>query len=411
MIATDMATPLTAPERRSPTAARRRPPGAPRPSASRPPREPDRAPKRALHPVRRIVIGVLIGAVTMLAVTLLDRFADTSVPVLSTLATLPDPAAAEARRLADLPPPPAEAGTCLNWTRADAADTVAVPCGQPHRFEQAGSVQVTDQAALPDDRMWRQLVGDRCTPMVAAYLGDKFDQDGRFRVGALKPSQAKWAEGERSMRCGLQTNTKSGSFLPITGKVADQDQSKVEAAGTCLAIDGRTVGDPVSCAGPHAVETVGVVDLTEQFKDGKYPSVDDQDKYLQTKCGEIAAQYAGSAEPIAQKKLTVYWDNVAEQSWQVGSHKVNCNLAALLPDRSGFAPVTGSAKGPVTVAGTPAPPTQPGTPSSPGAPADGSSAPTSPVDAPPGGTTAEPPVPIPTQVLPLPGSGGGGGNT
>ncbi|MFC7660943.1 hypothetical protein ACFQV8_37395 [Pseudonocardia benzenivorans] len=56
--------------------------------------------------MRRIVIGVLIGAVTMLAVSVLDRFADTSVPVLSTLATLPDPAAAEARRLADLPPPP-----------------------------------------------------------------------------------------------------------------------------------------------------------------------------------------------------------------------------------------------------------------------------------------------------------------
>jgi hypothetical protein len=365
-----------------------------------------------LHPVRRIVIGVLVGAVTMLGVTLLDRFADTSVPVLSTLATLPDPAAAEARRLADLPPPPAEAGICLNWTRADAADTVAVPCAQPHRFEQAGSVQVTDQATLPDDRTWRQLVGERCTPMVTAYLGDKFDQDGKFRVGALKPSQARWAEGERSMRCGLQTNTKSGSFLPITGKVADQDQSKVEAAGTCLAIDGRTVGDPVPCTGPHAVETVGVVDLAEQFTDGKYPAVDDQDKFLQARCGEIAAQYAGSADAIAQKKLTVYWDNVAEQSWQVGSHKVNCNLAALLPDRSGFAPVTGSAKGPVTVAGTPAPPTGPGAPPSPGAPADGSTTPTGPVDdAPPAGTTAEPPVPIPTQVLPLPGTGGGGGNT
>ena len=48
---------------------------------------------------------------------------------------------------------------------------------------------------------------------------------------------------------------------------------------------------------------------------------------------------------IAAKKLTVYWDNLTEESWNAGTRKVNCNLAALLPDRSGFAPVTGSVQG------------------------------------------------------------------
>jgi len=407
MMTADMAN-LAAPDRRPPAAPRRRSPGDSRPPASRP-RDAGRAPKRAVHPVRRIVIGVLIGAVTMLAVSVLDRFADTSVPVLSTLATLPDPAAAEARRLADLPPPPATAGTCLNWSRPDAADTVAVPCDQTHRFEQAGSVQLTDQGTLPSDQTWRQLVSERCTPIVQQYLDNRFDPNGRFRVGGLKPSQAKWAEGDREMRCGLQSNTKSGSFMPIKGKVADQDQSRVEDAGTCLAVDGKTVGDPVPCTGPHAVETVSVVDLSQQFTDGKFPSVDDQDKYLQTKCTEDAAAYAGSPDAVAQKKLTVYWDNISQESWDVGSRKVNCNLAALLADRSGFAPVTGSVKGSVSVGETPAPPTTSGAPGEPtSAPPSGSSGDGQ--DTPPP-TSGEPPVPIPTQVLPAAGGSGGGGQT
>ena len=63
----------------------------------------------------------------------------------------------------------------------------------------------------------------------------------------------------------------------------------------------------------------------------------------------------------------MYWDNLTEDSWTAGTRRVNCNLAALLPDRSGFAPVTGSVRGPVTVGDTPAPPAT-GTPE-PGVPA------------------------------------------
>lgn len=57
---------------------------------------------------------------------------------------------------------------------------------------------------------------------------------------------------------------------------------------------------------------------------------------------------------VQAAKLTLYWDNLTEASWNAGSRKVNCNLAALLPDRSGFAPVTGSVlDGNVTVGTTP----------------------------------------------------------
>ncbi|GEL16464.1 septum formation family protein [Pseudonocardia asaccharolytica] len=401
MMTTVMANLFTAPERQRPPAASRRSPGD-GPQALGSPTAPGGPRRTPFHPARRIVIGVLTGALIMLSVATLDRFGNTTVPVLGSFAALPVPEPTEAEKLAEIPPPPATPGTCLNWSRADAADTTVVDCAQPHLFEQAGSVQLVDLTTLPDTGGWRQLVNERCTPVVLTYLDGKFDPDGRFRVGALKPAPSKWAEGDRGLRCGLQSASRSGALYPITGKVAEQDQSAVYEPGTCLAIDGRTIGDPVSCAGPHAVETVGVIDLSEKFPDA-FPAVADQDAFLQPACTRIAGQYAGGPDVISEKKLTVYWDNLTEESWNAGTRRVNCNLAALLPDRSGFAPVTGPVKGDVTVGEEPAPPAtntpQPGapapiepTPEPNPAPVDPSTPPASP----------EPSDPPATSVLPVP---------
>lgn len=304
-----------------------------------------------MRTVRHVALGVLVGALTMFGVATLDTVTQTEVPVLSALASLPSgPADA-----VEAPAPPATPGTCLSWSRPDAADTVVVDCGQPHLFEQAGPVALVDQVALPDDQQWRQLVGERCTPVVTTYLNGKFDPAGKYRVGALKPSPAMWDEGDRELRCGLQIASRSGAMFPTVGRVADADQSAVQDPGTCLGIEGRTVGDPVSCAGPHAVETVGVVDLAAKFS-GAYPAVGDQDGFLQPECTKVANAFAGGDKVVAEKKLTVYWDNISADSWAAGTRKVNCNLAALLPDRSGFAPVIGSVKGAVQVGDGSAPP-------------------------------------------------------
>jgi hypothetical protein len=288
----------------------------------------------------------------MFVVALLDTTTGAQVPVLGSFAALPAPAGGQIVEVAVPPPTP---GTCLSWTHPDASDTSVVDCTQTHLFEQAGTVQLSDQRDLPDDGRWRQLVRERCDPVVRQYLGGRFDPDGRYRIGALKPSPAKWAQGDRELRCGLQSASRSGALYPMAGKAREQDQSAVHDPGTCLGIDGRTIGDPVDCAGAHAVEAVGVVDLGGKFAD-KFPAVDAQDEYLQTECTKLATAYAGGDDVIATKKLTVYWDNVTEDSWTAGTRRVNCNLAALLPDRSGFAPVTGSVRGPVTVGDAPAPP-------------------------------------------------------
>jgi hypothetical protein len=338
-----------------------------------------------------MVLGVLVGSLTMFGVATLDSFAGATVPVLGTLAALP--AASSGSSAREVPPPPATPGTCLMWSRPDAADTEVVDCAQPHLFEQAGSVTLAGDMALPDDRQWRQLVNERCEPVVVEYLGGKFDPDGRFRVGALKPSPSKWADGDRELRCGVQSASRSGALLPLSGRAADSDQSAVHEPGTCLAIDGRTIGDPVDCSGPHAVETVGIVELSEKFPDA-FPAVGDQDAYLQPQCAKIANEYAGSADAISEKGLTVYWDNITEASWKAGTRKVNCNLAALLPDRSGFAPVTGPVKGDVVVGDEPAPPAS-NTPSTPAPPTDGPPAEEFPTATPTPAPTSTPTSPVP----------------
>ena len=323
------------------------------------------APPRRSPAPRRLGVGVLAGALTMFLVALLDTVTGAQVPVLGSFAALPAPAGQQ--EVVEMAPPPATPGTCLTWSRPDASDTSVVDCTQTHLFEQAGTVTLSDQKDLPDDGRWRQLVRERCDPVVRDYLGGRFDPDGRYRVGALKPSPAKWDQGDRELRCGLQSASRSGALYPMAGKAREQDQSAVHEPGTCLGIDGRTIGDPVDCAGAHAVEAVGVVDLGDKFDD-EFPAVDEQDEFLQTACTKLATTYSGGDDVIADKELTVYWDNLTEDSWKAGTRRVNCNLAALLPDRSGFAPVTGSVRGPVTVGDTPAPP-QTNTPE-PGVPAE-----------------------------------------
>ena len=72
---------------------------APRPAPPAP-----RTPDRATLPYRRIVYGVLVGALTMFAVATLDTFAGATVPVLGTIAALPGPAGPAA--VVEVPAPP-----------------------------------------------------------------------------------------------------------------------------------------------------------------------------------------------------------------------------------------------------------------------------------------------------------------
>ncbi len=296
--------------------------------------------QRARRSTRLIAAGAMLGALVALVAVGMQAAPSPLLAVVSGADPSPTPQ-----------PLRAAPHTCLTWQKPDASDAQTVSCSQPHLFEVTGTLELLDfdpQTPFPDDARWQQLVTERCTERTTQVLADRFDPFGRFTVGAIKPSEAGWVSGDRTLRCGVQATGRTGTLFPTAGSVLAQDQSDVHPPGTCLGNDGKAVGDPVDCGGAHAVEVVGVVDLKGAFPGG-YPDEAAQDKLLNTECTRLAKDFAGGPAVIGNKGLTLFWGTLRAESWQAGSARVDCRLGAFLPDRSGFAPVTGSVKGPVQV--------------------------------------------------------------
>jgi putative regulator of septum formation len=370
---------------------------------------------------RRGVIGVLAGALIMLLAAsafaatgnglgFLGLTGDESGSGPSILGGSSSGPETDRSRVASSP------GTCLTWQRSDGGDVRQVDCSGSHLFETAGAVDadLPGGGAFPADAAWQKVVSDQCGPLVARYLGKPLDPSGRYKVGALKPTPTAWGNGDRTVRCGLQAPGVTGALFSSTGKVADADQAVVFAPGTCLGLSGKDVSDPVSsCTKTHAAEVAGTVDLGAKFTAG-LPSVDDQDDFLQPACTKVAQDEVG-AKQLTDSKLTVYWTNVTQASWDAGTRRVSCNMGSLLADNSGFAPLTGAVKDGVKIGG--AAPASPDPLPPPGAPAVEPSTPAAAeTTAPPAPeqatTTAPPAAPGPPVVLPSlpPLLGGGGGN-
>lgn len=365
--------------------------------ASSDPASSDPAHHRRGRSTRRIAAGAVLGALValLLAVTLGRSGEEGPVPGL--FRTDPGNRSATGGSTTTTTPPPfaAPAGTCLTWVEPDASDAERVDCAEAHLFEVTGTVTLTPDfpagAAFPTDDTWRSLVTERCTPLATDYLGGRFDPFGRFTVGAIKPSAASWRGGDRDLRCGLQTVGRSGALFATLGSAAEQDQSDVHEPGTCLGNDGVGVGDPVDCAQPHAVEIVGVVDLAPAFPDAS-PDEAAQDGLLSEECTRLAAEFAGGPTVVADKALTVFWETLRVESWDAGSRKVDCRLGAFLPDRSGFAPVSGSVRGDVVIGTEPAPPIEP---TQGPVPPTATPAPVTPAPATPAPVPAATPAPVP----------------
>jgi hypothetical protein len=289
------------------------------------------------------MVGAFVGAIVLLALS-----AAAGWPVAPGRAAQ-DPATVVAS---------ASPGTCLTWTRTDAANLAAVACTQPHLFEVSGSADISTKyppgAPFPAEQAWQRAAQSSCTNNVTNYLG-KLDPNGKYTVGALKPTNAQWTSGDRTLRCGVQRSTPSGQLLPTTGSARGADQSDVYATGTCLALVKKAAGGPVACGTQHSFEIVGTVSLRGQFPDG-YPPVGQQQTALGKLCQPLAATYTDNAS-LNQYQLSVTWDTIAAQSWAAGSYQVNCKIGALLSDGSGLGPVINSVKG---IGQGAAPPAKPG---------------------------------------------------
>lgn len=258
----------------------------------------------------------------------------------------------------------ANVGDCLTWDIADdgtVSNFVVVDCKQKHRFEVADRVDLRnveawigdfgDDAPEPDQDALLQLRDWVCQDPVLAYMDGKLDPSGRFVPAPILPPSTSWAEGDRTMLCGLQPTAPDGSPTQISGRVKEADQANVVDVGECVALDDSGGLLPVDCAEPHLLEAVGVFDLRDTFPD-RTPTIEEQNEHLNEACVAAAEEYLGGEEALYQSTLLPFWMSIAPESYEAGTHSVNCWL---MKDngQDGFASLAGSAKGEFTINGEP----------------------------------------------------------
>lgn len=248
----------------------------------------------------------------------------------------------------------ADAGSCLNWD-IDAQGKVSnfsqTDCSTEHRFEVAAredlSVYPTSEfgenAQMPNQERQAQLREELCHGATLAYVDGRFDPAGKFSIAPILPPAEAWAQGDRTMLCGLQTTDEKGVAQPFSGRVVEVDQANIAEPGACRAIGDDQVLRTVDCAEPHQLETVSIVDLSQQFPQGT-PSIDDQNKFLSERCTQAVEDYLGGEEALYQSTLQPYWGSLAESSWNGGSRSVNCSLMHVNRQTKTFSAITGSAK-------------------------------------------------------------------
>ncbi len=256
----------------------------------------------------------------------------------------------------------AKSGDCLNWPERNPDAAEVVDCKDEHRFEVAESVDMRTfpgseygpDAAPPSPSRIQQISQEQCQVAVRRYLGERFDPNSRFTVSMMWSGDKAWKQsGERRMLCGLQLPGPNNTQLAFQGKVADIDQSKVWPAGTCLGIDPSTnqpTDIPVDCAGPHAMEVTGAVNVAEKFPAGLPPDPE-QDAFIKDACTRMTDAYLAPIQ-LRSTTLTLIYSTISLPSWSAGSHQVSCSIGATLGN-GGWSTLLNSAKGPLQINGQP----------------------------------------------------------
>jgi predicted heme/steroid binding protein len=256
----------------------------------------------------------------------------------------------------------AKSGDCLNWPDRTPDAAEIVDCKDEHRFEVAESVDMRTfpgseygpDAAPPSAARIQQISQEQCSAAVKSYLRTRFDPTSRFTISMLWSGDKAWRQsGERRMLCGLQLPGANNQQLPFKGKVADIDQSKVWAAGTCLGIDPTTnqpTDIPVDCAAPHAMEVTGAVNLAEKYPTA-LPPEPEQDAFIKDACTRMTDAYLAPIQ-LRSTTLTLIYSTISLPSWSAGSHQVSCSVGATLGN-GGWSTLLNTAKGPLLINGQP----------------------------------------------------------
>ena len=299
----------------------------------------------------------------------------------------------------------AASGDCLNWTssvRGQPTDIVSTTCEEPHRFEVADRIDLTEASpddAYPEGQRRVDLAGELCAPAIDRFVGDRpLDPEGRFARALIPPSAEGWEAGDRSALCGIAAKELDGSSAEINQPFAVADQHRLWEPGTCIGInDQRTPTGKVECTEDHAFEVVANVDISGLFPEGEFPPEPaDQTAISADACYNAAVEYMGDVEALRRTTLVpAQVMPISQLSWATGSRTVNCALMRVA-DPGPFAVLRGSVRDGVTIEGeAPVVPTTTEVPSPGDAPQPGTSD---------GGAGA-----APAPAAPAGDAGGGGG--
>ncbi|SQG63499.1 putative secreted protein [Corynebacterium renale] len=245
----------------------------------------------------------------------------------------------------------ADQGACLTWDITETGDVSnfqQAACEQPHRFEVSTrenlgtypSSEFGANAPMPDVTRQAQLREELCRTATINYLDGHFDPVGKYSIASILPPAEWWAQGDRTMLCGVQSTNDTGNPQLTRGEAGKQDQSRVAEAGQCVAVDKAQAMHIVDCGQDHQLEVTALVNLAPVFPDHT-PSIEEQDNHLRGVCTQAAIDYLGSEEALYRSTLQPFWTTQGADSWDAGSRSANCAL--VFAAQGGFATLTGSA--------------------------------------------------------------------
>ena len=210
----------------------------------------------------------------------------------------------------------ADRGACLTWdVGPDGTVTgfTETDCNNEHRFEVSSredlntypTAEFGPNSEAPNPTRQAQLREELCQTASIRYLNGRYDPSGRYSIAPILPPAEAWAEGDRTMLCGLQETDTDGTPILTTGHAAEQDQARVAEPGTCEVTDEANNLRAVDCAEPHHIEVTEIVDLAPVFAD-RTPSPEEQDKHLDGVCAKAAENYLGNEENLYQSLSLIH---------------------------------------------------------------------------------------------------------
>src|SRR5690625_7160803 len=87
------------------------------------------------------------------------------------------------------------------------------------------------EAEIPDLTRQAQVREELCQGTTLNYLDGQFDPAGKYSIAPILPPADAWANGDRTMLCGLQTTNEEGIPQRTEGRVSEVDQANIAQPG------------------------------------------------------------------------------------------------------------------------------------------------------------------------------------